>query len=324
MTRQRYPVIHGPLPPHLVTLDAYGPSIGRSKAYIQGHWRPLEGFPQPVNEMPSRGRHGGGRGELVYPRAALDAFRREHDNLWGLRSTRLIVGHDPGERVTLEEFAAICATCGATPDPDPRRRPASRADAGGRRTLRAMIAWHNTLPAAAGPALAVTPLGPDELVTQTGFARLVDVHPTTVFQYRDDPDYPPSADAGGKLYRLGALAAWWNGRPGKSPAAGERKGARPARRASEPDTASSRRRARTAAATAVRVERALEILGADAPGHLVTTGRLRVVHPGASLKELSQLSDPPVSKDTIAYRLRRLLAMADRHDPGAELAGTIT
>jgi cell division protein WhiA len=60
------------------------------------------------------------------------------------------------------------------------------------------------------------------------------------------------------------------------------------------------------------VERALEILGTDAPDHLVMAGWLRVANRQASLEELGQLADPPLTKDAIAGRIRRLLAMADR------------
>jgi hypothetical protein len=41
-------------------------------------------------------------------------------------------------------------------------------------------------------------------------------------------------------------------------------------------------------------------------------GRLRVANRQASLEELGQLADPPLTKDAIAGRIRRLLAMADR------------
>jgi DNA-binding transcriptional regulator WhiA len=41
-------------------------------------------------------------------------------------------------------------------------------------------------------------------------------------------------------------------------------------------------------------------------------GRLRMAHRQASLEELGQLADPPLTKDAIAGRIRRLLAMADR------------
>ena len=50
----------------------------------------------------------------------------------------------------------------------------------------------------------------------------------------------------------------------------------------------------------------------DAPEHLRAAGRLRVANKQASLDELGRLSDPPLTKDAIAGRIRRLLAMADR------------
>ena len=48
---------------------------------------------------------------------------------------------------------------------------------------------------------------------------------------------------------------------------------------------------------------------AAAPDH---GGQLRMAHRQASLEELGQLADPPLTKDAIAGRIRRLLAMADR------------
>jgi len=78
------------------------------------------------------------------------------------------------------------------------------------------------------------------------------------------------------------------------------------------DDANLRRSARAAVAAGARVERALEILGPDAPQHLTMAGQLRMAHRQASLEELGQLSDPPLTKDAIAGRIRRLLAMADR------------
>ncbi len=82
------------------------------------------------------------------------------------------------------------------------------------------------------------------------------------------------------------------------------------------DDANLRRSARAAVAAAARVTRALEILGADAPHHLVTAGQLRLEHRQASLEELGALADPPLTKDAIAGRIRRLLALADKraHD----------
>jgi DNA-binding transcriptional regulator WhiA len=39
---------------------------------------------------------------------------------------------------------------------------------------------------------------------------------------------------------------------------------------------------------------------------------LRLEHSQASLEELGALGDPPLTKDAIAGRIRRLLAMADK------------
>jgi DNA-binding protein WhiA len=78
------------------------------------------------------------------------------------------------------------------------------------------------------------------------------------------------------------------------------------------DDANLRRSARAAVAAAARVERALEILGDTVPDHLAAAGKLRVEHRQASLEELGRLADPPMTKDAVAGRIRRLLSMADR------------
>ena len=78
------------------------------------------------------------------------------------------------------------------------------------------------------------------------------------------------------------------------------------------DDANLRRSARAAVAAAARVERALHILGDTVPDHLSAAGRLRVEHRQASLEELGRLADPPMTKDAVAGRIRRLLSMADR------------
>jgi DNA-binding protein WhiA len=78
------------------------------------------------------------------------------------------------------------------------------------------------------------------------------------------------------------------------------------------DDANLRRSARAAVAAAARVERALNILGDSVPGHLSAAGKLRVEHRQASLEELGRLAEPPMTKDAVAGRIRRLLSMADR------------
>jgi DNA-binding protein WhiA len=78
------------------------------------------------------------------------------------------------------------------------------------------------------------------------------------------------------------------------------------------DDANLRRSARAAVAAGARVKRAMELLGDDIPDHLAAAGQLRLEHSQASLEELGQLANPPLTKDAVAGRIRRLLAMADK------------
>jgi DNA-binding protein WhiA len=78
------------------------------------------------------------------------------------------------------------------------------------------------------------------------------------------------------------------------------------------DDANLRRSARAAVAAGARVERAFEILGDELPEHLRQAGELRLAHKEASLEELGKLADPPLTKDAVAGRIRRLLATADK------------
>ena len=77
------------------------------------------------------------------------------------------------------------------------------------------------------------------------------------------------------------------------------------------DGANLQRAARAGLTSAARVRSALAVLGEDAPAHLLDTGRLRLAHPQASLEELGARANPPMTKDAVAGRIRRLLALAD-------------
>jgi DNA-binding protein WhiA len=88
------------------------------------------------------------------------------------------------------------------------------------------------------------------------------------------------------------------------------------------DDANLRRSARAAVAAAARVARAIEILGEDIPQHLLEAGQLRIEHGQASLEELGSLATPPMTKDAIAGRIRRLLAMADKRATELGIADT--
>lgn len=65
-----------------------------------------------------------------------------------------------------------------------------------------------------------------------------------------------------------------------------------------------------AAARAVPVLRALFARGTPMSQNLALVGRLRLDHPDDTLAELGQRVTPPLSKDTISGRLRRLLQAA--------------
>src|SRR6185312_2683937 len=88
------------------------------------------------------------------------------------------------------------------------------------------------------------------------------------------------------------------------------------------DDANLRRSAQAAVAAGARVERALEILGDEVPEHLKYAGALRVAHKQASLDELGRMAEPPMTKDAIAGRIRRLLAMADKRAAELRIPGT--
>jgi len=158
-------------------------------------------------------------------------------------------------------------------------------------------------------ALEITCPGPEAALALVGAARRLHIQ-TKAREVRGvDRVVVRDGDAiGALLTRLGAhdsLLAWEERRMRREVRA-------TANRLANFDDANLRRSARAAVAAGARVARALEILGDDAPDHLAEAGRLRLAHKQVSLEELGQLSDPPLTKDAIAGRIRRLLAMADR------------
>lgn len=88
------------------------------------------------------------------------------------------------------------------------------------------------------------------------------------------------------------------------------------------DDANLRRSAQAAVAACARVERALEILDGDVPDHLRYAGELRLRFRDASLDELGHHAEPPMTKDAVAGRIRRLLAMADKAAADRGIPGT--
>src|SRR3954451_13146927 len=158
-------------------------------------------------------------------------------------------------------------------------------------------------------SLEVTCPGPEAALALVGSARRLSISSKAREVRGIDRVVIRDGDAIGELLtRLGAhesLLAWEERRMRREVRA-------TANRLANFDDANLRRSARAAVAAGARVDRALEILGEEIPDHLGQAGRLRLEHKQASLEELGQLSDPVLTKDAIAGRIRRLLAMADK------------
>lgn len=158
-------------------------------------------------------------------------------------------------------------------------------------------------------ALEVTCPGPEAALALVGAARRLGI-PAKAREVRgvDRVVIRDGDGIGAMLTRLGAHDAVlvWEERRMRREVRGT------ANRLANFDDANLRRSARAAVAAGARVERAFEILGDDVPEHLREAGRLRLEHKQASLEELGQLADPPLTKDAVAGRIRRLLATADK------------
>ncbi|MFC4049482.1 DNA-binding protein WhiA [Actinomadura syzygii] len=168
-------------------------------------------------------------------------------------------------------------------------------------------------------SMEVTCPGPEAALALVGAARRLKIHAKAREVRGVDRVVVRDGDAiSALLTRLGAhdsVLAWEERRMRREVRA-------TANRLANFDDANLRRSARAAVAAGARVARALEILGDDAPEHLVNAGRLRLEHKQASLEELGQLADPPLTKDAIAGRIRRLLAMADKRAGDQGIPGT--
>ena len=159
-------------------------------------------------------------------------------------------------------------------------------------------------------SLEVTCPGPEAALALVGAARRLGIQAKSREVRGADRVVVRDGDAiGALLTRLGAHASvlhWEERRMRREVRA-------TANRLANFDDANLRRSARAAVAAAARVERAMDILGDAAPDHLLAAGKLRLSNRQASLEELGQLSDPALTKDAVAGRIRRLLAMADKH-----------
>ena len=168
-------------------------------------------------------------------------------------------------------------------------------------------------------ALEVTCPGPEAALALVGAARRLGIQAKAREVRGVDRVVIRDGDAiGAMLTRLGAhdaVMAWEERRMRREVRA-------TANRLANFDDANLRRSARAAVAAGARVHRAMEILGDEIPDHLKEAGALRLEHKQASLEELGQLAAPPMTKDAVAGRIRRLLAMADKRAQDLGIPGT--
>ncbi|PXA77756.1 MULTISPECIES: DNA-binding protein WhiA [Auritidibacter] len=223
-----------------------------------------------------------------------------------------------GDRYVIRVLAGGAELARQTGLVDPRGRPVrgmppaivngSTADAAA--TWRGAFLAHGSLTEPGrSSALEVTAPGPEAALAMVGAARRLGVMAKAREVRQSDRVVIRDGDAiADLLTAMGAtetVKVWQERRTRKEVRAS-------ANRLANFDDANLRRSAQAAVAAGARVARALEILEDDVPEHLEYAGRLRIEHQHASLDELGRLAEPQMTKDAIAGRIRRLLAMADK------------
>src|SRR3954471_8341799 len=168
-------------------------------------------------------------------------------------------------------------------------------------------------------ALEITCPGPEAALALVGAARRMGIQAKSREVRGADRVVVRDGDAiGALLTRLGAhssVLAWEERRMRREVRA-------TANRLANFDDANLRRSVKAAVTASARVNRALELLGDEVPDHLVVAGRLRVEHKQASRGRRGHPAAPPMTKDAVAGRIRRLLAMADKKAKDLRLPDT--
>jgi len=179
----------------------------------------------------------------------------------------------------------------------------------------AFLARGSLLEPGRSSSLEITCPGPEVALAMVGLARKLGATVRSKEVRGSDRVTARDSEAISALIRaLGAPATHvaWEQRRERREARGS------ANRLANFDDANLRRSARAAVAAGARVERAFAILSEDVPDHRRQAGELRIQYKQASLEELGKHTDPPLTKDAVAGRIRRLLAMADKvaHERG--------
>ena len=179
----------------------------------------------------------------------------------------------------------------------------------------AFLARGSLLEPGRSSSLEITCPGPEVALAMVGLARKLGATVRSKEVRGSDRVTARDSEAISALIRaLGAPATHvaWEQRRERREARGS------ANRLANFDDANLRRSARAAVAAGARVERAFAILGDDVPDHLRQAGEVRIQYKQASLEELGKHTNPPLTKDAVAGRIRRLLALADKvaHERG--------
>jgi hypothetical protein len=130
--------------PGTTTLRRWAAQHGRTYDCLR-RWRQREGFPAPVGELPSRGRHGGGRGELLFDEHALDEWLAGQVDLEPPERFDLAsLGLAADERITLGRFAGLVGLARATVTQHRGRSGFPPADGGGTYSAGELLDYWNS------------------------------------------------------------------------------------------------------------------------------------------------------------------------------------
>ena len=137
----------GQIPPGLTTLRIWAPRHGRTHDYVRQFWRRRPGFPDPVGELPARGRRGGGLGELLFDENALDTWLATQPELAPPdRIDAAALRIDLESRITLGGFAALIGKDRKTVTQHRDRPGFPSPDVEGRFRTGDLVSYWNTRP----------------------------------------------------------------------------------------------------------------------------------------------------------------------------------
>lgn len=143
------------IPAGLTTLRMWATSHGRTYDHVRNFWRKRQGFPDPVCELPSRGRHGGGTGEQLWEESALDGWLAAQPDLHPperIALSALDIGAD--DRISLGRFADLVGKARKTVTQHRDRPGFPKPGADGRYCAGDLVSYWNSRTGRRGPGLS--------------------------------------------------------------------------------------------------------------------------------------------------------------------------